>query len=127
MAVDVMPGVASEARIDLRAVPIPTVASLWWPKGDELTVGWEISHFSEPPSKITVSVALEFADAPLGTAIAEADTTVLLLSREAMAKMAVDHPAVCVKIVYRFAKLLSQWLRRTSGELVEVLGSRDKN
>lgn len=71
--------------------------------------------------KIFGEVALIDSDTRSATAIAAGSAPVIILTRAEFQRLSEEKPGLALKILTKFAKVLSQRLRQTSGSLVEYL------
>jgi len=55
------------------------------------------------------------------TVMVSTTSTLLLLTKNNLQKVTLEHPALGVKLLWHFASLLSQRLRQTSGKLIDYL------
>ena len=56
-------------------------------------------------------------------AVTAVESTLLVMSAEKFQKLLDEWPRVAVIVVMKIAKLMSQYLRHTSGRLIDHLGS----
>lgn len=73
------------------------------------------------PDKALGEMSLIDSEPRSATAIARTDTLLLLLGRPQFTFLAENHPRVAFKLMLRVSRMLSQRLRRTSGQLIEYL------
>lgn len=57
------------------------------------------------------------------TAVAKTDSTLLIITQAMFNQLSEDHPRLALKVVLKIAYFLSQNLRKTSGELSDLLQS----
>ncbi len=55
------------------------------------------------------------------TAVAAGNALILFVSKDSFERLAKEQPALAYKVVWKIARLMSQRLRKTSGQLVEYL------
>jgi CRP/FNR family transcriptional regulator, cyclic AMP receptor protein len=77
---------------------------------------------SAGPGRVVGEMSLIDGEPRSASVVADEPTTLLVLTGEGFSNLSLEVPRLAVKILLKIAKLISQRLRQTSGELLEYLG-----
>lgn len=74
-----------------------------------------------PHGKAFGEIALFDGERRSATVMAAEHTTMLVLTKESLCRMLEDHPRLGAKLLFKLGKIISQRLRATTGQLVDLI------